>query len=175
MKKIKKKIQKKNPVIQDDNYQLKSFAIIVVVLLVLSVIFYIITNFVITKENKEKSGDQETSVNIQSEKILMGQLLNRPEETYYVLANLRDDQFIKLYDTYLDQLKNKEEGINIYKVDLDEGLNKKYVKDETNITDDLNELSVNDAVLFVISNHAIDSYYVGNEQIVEYLKGKINE
>lgn len=170
MKKIKKKISKKEPVMTNDSYQFKSFIIIVVVLLVLSVMLYLITNLVIKEEKTEKQTEEETTVEIQQEKILMGQLLNRPEDEYYVLAYIKDDQFMQLYETYLNKIKSGDDGVAVYKVDLNEGLNKKYVQDDTNINDDLNDLSVSDTVLFKISDKKIDSYYVGHDEIIEYLK-----
>lgn len=173
MKKIRKKIKKKEPVLNNDNYQVKSFIIIVIVLLVLSSILYFITNLVIKENKKDEDNKESQTVEIQNEKILMGQLLNRTEDSYYVLAYVKDDQFMKLYETYLNQIKTNESSA-VYKIDLNEGLNKKYVQEETYISDNLNELSVSETVLFEIKDKKIDNYYIGHEEIIDYLKGKIN-
>ena len=80
---------------------------------------------------------------------------------------------MKLYETYLNQIKTNESSA-VYKIDLNEGLNKKYVQEETYISDNLNELSVSETVLFEIKDKKIDNYYIGHEEIIDYLKGKIN-
>ena len=88
LRKIKQKKIKQQPITLDDNYQAKNMFIIIIVIAVLLVPLYFITNLVIGKDTKSESKSTNTKeVEIQTEKILVGQLLNRNKSEYYVLAD----------------------------------------------------------------------------------------
>lgn len=175
LRKIKQKKIKQQPITLDDNYQAKNMFIIIIVIAVLLVPLYFITNLVIGKDTKSESKSTNTKeVEIQTEKILVGQLLNRNKSEYYVLADKRDNKMSTLFDNYLNDYKKKEDHLEVYKIDLDDGLNKGYIDEETNITDDLKELKLSDTTLFKIVDGKIDSYYVGNDDVVKALK-EIND
>lgn len=175
MRKIKQKKVKEQPVTLNDNYQAKNMFIIIIVIVVLLVPLYFITTLVLDNNKQEQ---QQTSnnkpVEIQSEKILVGQLLNRLDSSYYVIAYKKDNKMATLFNQYITDYKKKEEHLNFYKIDLDEGLNKNYISDETNITDDLKNLKISDTVLFKIVDGKIDNYYVGNNDVIDALK-EIND
>ena len=130
MKKIKQKKIQPKPVTLDDNYQAKNMFIIIIIMVVLLVPLYFITTLVLNnnKDNEEEVVDT-TPVQIQSEKILVGQLLNRPNSSYYVIAYKKDNKMITLFDNYINDYKNNEEHLEFYKIDLDDGLNKGYISD----------------------------------------------
>lgn len=169
MKKIKQKKVKEQPVTLDDNYHAKNMFIIIIIIVVLLVPLYFITTLVIDN-NKEEKVVEKTPVTIQSEKILVGQLLNRPNESYYVIAYKKDNKMITLFNNYINDYKNNEDHLEVYKIDLDDGLNKGYIKEETNITDNLKDLKISDTTLFKIVDGKIDNYYVGNENVIDALK-----
>ena len=176
MRKIKQKKIKEQPVTLDDNYQAKNMFIIIIVIVVLLVPLYFITTLVLDNNKIETENiENNTPVEIQTEKILVGQLLNRKDSSYYVIAYKKDNKMVSLFNQYLNDYKNKEEHLNIYKIDLDEGLNKNYISDTTNITDELKDLKLSDTTLFKIVDGKIDSYYVGNNDVIDALKElKIN-
>ena len=60
--------------------------------------------------------------------------------------------------------------MKVYHIDLDDALNKTYLGSETNITDELNDLTISDTVLFKITDGQIESYYIGNDEVLNYLK-----
>ena len=49
-------------------------------------------------------------------------------------------------------------------------MNKAYISDKNNITDDLSELRVNDEVLFKIKDKKIVEFYIGSKDILSALK-----
>lgn len=169
LRKIKNKKIKEKPVILEDNYQAKNMFIIIIVIIVLLIPLYFITNLVIKNEKKE-TVTNNTPVEIQNEKILVGQLLNRSEDEYYVIAYKKDNKMISLFNNYINDYKNKENNLTFYKIDLDDGLNKGYISDTENISDNLKDLKISDTTLFIIKNKQIDSYYVGNNEVLNYLK-----
>lgn len=170
MKKIKQKRIKEQPVTLDDNYQAKNMFIIIIIIVVLLVPLYFITTLVIDNNKKEDEVVEKTPVTIQTEKILVGQLLNRPNELYYVIAYKKDNKMVTLFNNYINDYKKNEDHLEFYKIDLDDGLNKGYIGDDTNITENLKDLKLSDTTLFKIVNGTIDSYYVGNENVIDALK-----
>lgn len=171
MRKIKQKKIKEQPVTLDDNYQAKNMFIIIIIIVVLLVPLYFITTLVLDNNKKEtKTTENNTPVEIQTEKILVGQLLNRKDSSYYVIAYKKDNKMSSLFNQYINDYKKNEEHLNIYKIDLDEGLNKNYISDTTNITDELKDLKLSDTTLFKIVDGKIDSYYVGNNDVIDALK-----
>ena len=170
MKKIKQKKTKQQPVTITENYQAKNMFIIIIVIIVLLVPLYFITTLVVKTDNKENNNTEKAPVEIQSEKILVGQLLNRHNDSYYVIAYKKDNKMITLFNQYINDYKNNEDHLEFYKIDLDDGLNKGYISDETNITDELKDLKISDTTLFKIVDGKIESYYVGNDDVVNALK-----
>jgi len=100
----------------------------------------------------------------------------RKEDEYFVLATEKNEsvyQDVDYSEIYASHIKNYNNfGItihNFYYVDLNDALNKNYIGDKVNITDDLEKLKVNDDVLFKIKNKKIEASYVGNKKIIEAL------
>lgn len=169
LKKIKKKKIKEQPLLQDDNYQFKNMFVIIAVIVIALIPLYFITKLVIG--DKTNSDVKETkNVEIEKELILVSQLLNRPNDEYYVLAYKRDNEAISNFNSYLYDYEKKEDSLKVYHIDLDDALNKTYLGSETNITDELNDLTISDTVLFKITDGQIESYYIGNNEVLNYLK-----
>ena len=174
MRKIKQKKIKQQPVTIDENYPAKNMFLIIIIILVLLVPLYFITKLVVNNDNKSETVKEITPVKIQTEKILVGQLLNRPKTSYYVIAYKQESKMVNLFNQYISDYKKNEDHLEFYKIDLDDGLNKGYISDTTNITDELKDLKISDTTLFKIVDGKIDSYYIGNTDVVNALK-EIND
>lgn len=175
MKKAKIKKTQNTKAIKQTNsdYSIKNMLLIILIILLVFVIFYIITTFVVKKETKV---NYNTDAVIDSSVITLGNLTNRTEDEYYVLAYRKsnDNSSIKvnykeLYDNYIAKYKEKENSLKFYYVNLNDILNKSYISDDLNITDDLSNLKINDEVLFKIKDKKIEKYYVGNSKIIDKL------
>ena len=158
----------------DDSYSLKTLLLIIFILVVVFGVFYFITTLVV-KPQKTNNYTTNSVTEIDSSKITINNLLNRKDSEYYVLATKSSKytdktNYIKIYDEYLKKYNSNEEHLTVYKIDLDNALNKNYISDKTNITDNLDELSLSDEVLFYIKDGKIEKYYIGNNEIVEALK-----
>ena len=170
--KIKNQSKNKKEVIEKDSYSLLNLLKIVLVVLLTFIIFYLIT-FLVLKNNTNK--DNSNSITeIDSTLITFNSLLNRNENEYYVLAykskNINDKANYKtLYDNYISQYKQKTEALNFYMIDIDDAFNKSYIGDELNISSSLDELKINDEVLFKINNGTIENSFVGSEEILNKL------
>lgn len=172
MKKAKlKKIEKKEKNVQKDTYSFKNLLLIIVILVVLFSIFYFITTLFVKPEEKNVTNNQITEIN--SKKIVINKLLSQKEEEYYVIATKKPKNskanYLELYNNYIEAYKKEEGSLPFYNVNLDDAINKSYIGDKLNISDNIDELKVNNEVLFKIKDGKIDKYYVGNKDILDAL------
>lgn len=172
MKKAKLvKNNKKQEIMEKDSYSLKSFLLIILVLVIILGIFYFITTLVVKPVNPT---DNDNGVTIIDEtKITLNNLLNRKEKEYYVLATKENNNtqanYQTLYNNYINEYKKQEEALTFYNINLDDALNKGYISDKLNISNDLSELKVNDDILFKIKDNKIEEYFVGSKDILKQL------
>lgn len=172
MKKAKLvKNNKKQEIIEKDSYSLKSFLLIILVLVIILGIFYVITTLVVKPVNPT---DNDNGVTIIDEtKITLNNLLNRKEKEYYVLATKQNNNtqanYQTLYNNYINEYKKEEKALTFYNINLDDALNKGYISDKLNISNDLSELKVNDDILFKIKDNKIEEYFAGNKNILKQL------
>lgn len=159
----------------NDSYSIKNLIIIILVLVIVFAVFYFITTLVV--KPSKISDAKNTITEIDSTKITLNNLLDRNSEEYYVLAtkeSLYDGfslqgNYIEIYNKYISDYSKSDNSLPVYKVDLDNALNKNYIGKELNVSDNLEELKLNDEVLFKIKNKKIEKYYVGSEEIIKAL------
>lgn len=171
-----KKQTKKQDINSVETYSLKSMIKILVALLVIFGIFYFITVLLVDNRKSEKDNNNDVSV-IDSSKIILSQLLNRKEEEYYVIATKESlykssyikTNYVEFYNNYINSYKQQENSLAFYYVDLDNALNKTFLSEELNISNKLDQLKLNDEVLFKIKNGKIKKYYVGKDEILDEL------
>lgn len=172
--KIRKSKEKKVEMV-NEGYSIKSMVKIIISILVIFGIFYGITVLIV--EDKEVPELKQESV-LDSSKITVGQLLSRKEKEYYVLAHKEslyetsgyvESSYLDIYELYIREYINKEDSLEFYYIDLDNALNKKFYSEKLNITEELEELSLNDEVLFKIKNGKIEKTYVGKDKIISKL------
>ena len=172
MKKAKLiKNNKKEQVVENDTYSLKKLLLIIIVLSVLFGVFYFIT-FQLVDPIEQNETDNEV-IEIDESLIHLGNLLNIKEKEYYVLATKKSKNnqtnYHELYNQYITKYSENDESLKFYNVDLDNAINKTYIGDELNITNNINEIKLNDDVLFKIKDSKIEEYYIGNSEILETL------
>lgn len=154
--------------INDENsYSSRKFIVVIIIISIVLVGFYFITKFIISNQKEETSVSESV---IQSDTIIFGQLLNRSEEEYYVLAYNDNSNLKNIYNNYLETYNQKDDALKVYKINLNDGFNKKFITEDNNITNDINSLTVNDEVLFKIKEGTIDSYKIGSSEISATLK-----
>lgn len=166
--------------IKEEEYSVKSLVKIIIILLVLFGIFYGITFLVLRNKNVELLNDEYTVID--TEKITISNMLSQKQEKYYVLLtkeslytkgniNGLDSNYVKLYEQKINEYKNSTDNpLNFYKADLDDAINKNFIGEKTNITDDLNELSFSDEAFIEVKNKKIKKYYVGHKDILNALQ-----
>lgn len=152
---------------ENNQFQMKNLIIVIIIILTIFIAFYFITKYVLI--NKKDNSPVLESV-IQNEKIIFGQLFDRNESEYYVLAYEEESKSKDIYNMYIDKYKQKETHLSFYEINLNEAFNKKFISDNSNITNDINTLMVSDETLFKIKEGKIEEYKVGSSNINSYLK-----
>lgn len=158
----------------EENYSIRKMIMIVIIVSLTFFIFYFITTLVV---NPVEEANENNVAEIDSSKITLNNLLDRKEEKYYVLATKKIESpsgysqvdYNDIYNGYIDNYNSVLGILKFYRVDLDDALNKSYYSEELNITDNLEELKINDDILFKINNGKIEEYFVGSSKIVEAL------
>ena len=169
--KTNKKEEKRNV---EESYSLKQLVLIIVVIISILGIFYFITTLVVKPQNQESENIQ---TQIDSTKITLNNLLDRKENEYYVLATMEslykninsEIKYLELYNNYITEYKKSEKSLPFYTINLDDALNKNYLSDELNISNNISEIKLNDEVLFKIKNQEVSKYFVGNKAILDEL------
>lgn len=100
--------------------------------------------------------------------ILIGTVFNRPEETYYVLFDTFGND---TNNVYIEGLTNGSLNYSLYKVDMSDKYNKKYISDTSNTNpESVQDLKINGITLMKINNGKVAKYVTGSEDIESYLK-----
>ena len=163
--------KKEEKQIEKDTYSLKSLLSIIVIITIILGIFYFITTLVVhpVEENEVNNAITE----IDSTKITLNNLLNRKESEYYVLATKESNNtqvnYIMLYNNYINEYTKDEKSLPFYNVDLNDALNKNYISEKLNISNEITEIKLNDEVLFKVKDGKIEKYFVGSKDILKVL------
>lgn len=158
--------------------EIKNGLVIAICVILISVIVYFTTAIFLTgeigtKKDKENKNDvEETGANTDPQSaydnmIIAGRVFNQSEDTYMVILFKEDSAS----DDLKTAIKNYNASEKLYKVNLDETINKYVVgeSDNNNATNS-KELQVKDTALLTISSGSIRSYIIDEEQIINALK-----
>lgn len=147
-------------VIGNDSSLMDKFFIVAGVVLFL-LCFYILTVHITNKNNNDTTNNEKT-IEISNDKIILGSSLSMGKGDYYVLC----------YDSYMSQtyeeiVNNYKGELPIYKVDMSDGFNTKYsTTEESNKNPTkVSEFKINGPTLIKISNKKVVEYIEGEESI----------
>ena len=174
MSKIGKIKNKENKRVIEENYSedfslIRFISIILVIMIVLG-IFFVITTFVAKKPVvKEKTANSV----IKTEMVTISNMLSKKESDYYVLAYKNEPgkkTNLDVYEKYVKDITSSNKDFKVYKVNLSDAMNKAYISDINNITDNLAEFKINDEFLLHIVDNKIEESIVGINEISNKLR-----
>lgn len=157
----------------EEGNEIKTFIIIITIIVVLIGAVYGVTELLKKKDNEPES--KITEGKIDYDKISVGTMLNRPYDEYYVMVYDSSKTEAVLYSTILSQYSQKEKGLKIYYCDLDNKLNAPYY----NVNNDgksnskaktISELNFGELTLIKVKNGKINNYIEDFDKIKETLK-----
>ena len=150
----------------EDVAQIRNLIIIFVIVVLVCVGIYFLTDTMIKRENNSNTTSQE--VEIDYDIATIGTMFNRIEEEYYVLMySSKNDSKL---DTVLNKYRSSDDYIKTYFIDLDKKVNSsilgdKLVKEPKNSK----EVKVKGATLYKIKNGSVVKCYDGIEKITNVL------
>ena len=98
------------------------------------------------------------------EKEILLKLLKQKESEYYVLAILESDKDnTSKYERYVSSLSK------VYYIDMTDSFNKNHIGDETVVSESVKDIVISGSALFHVKDGKVEGYYIGYDDITEYL------
>lgn len=150
----------------EDVAQIRNLIIIFIVVVLICVGVYFLTDNMIKRESNSNNTTQE--VEIDYDIATVGTMFNRVEEEYYVLIYSSEND--SKLDTVLNKYRSSDDYIKTYFIDLDKKVNSsilgdKLVKEPKNSK----EVKVKGATLYKIKNGSAVKCYNGIDEITDVL------
>lgn len=151
--------------------------LIIVIIIILGIYFF--TRIFVTKDllNKEEDNTEITEGTINYTMTLIGSMLNKPEDEYYVIVYNADDIRSVYYSGLVSNYNRNEEALTVYYANLGNELNQKFY-DPENINLEANQISdlrVGDLTLVRVENGEIAEIFDSEEDIATELAYIENE
>jgi hypothetical protein len=166
---MNRKQRRKTKQIVEDEYtqSTKSIIIALVVVLVVFALFYVLTVFINDSSRKLNTKEPEVvEPEIQYLEILGDNTFTMSPREYYVLFYDFDGPEAAYYDYLVDKYASVENQY-IYKVDLGNGFNTKFIAEKTNKkAKKAGDLKVKDATLIKIRKGKNVEYIEGSSQVI---------
>lgn len=171
---MKKKNDVKNSVkpeliksVNDDTDQVKKFILILVGVALVAIALYFVSSKVIIKDGVDEEADVEET--IAYDRTDVGGVFNRPYNDYYVMCYDTEALDASLYYGLVESFYRIESGM--YTLDLSNGINAAYVKDESNPNaTKASELAFKGPTLIHIKDGKIEKYIESYEDMQKELE-----
>lgn len=168
MVKKNNKIKQGNTV-SEDVAQVRTLIIIFIIVLLVSVGIYFLTDVMIKKESL--SSNEIKEVEIDYDIATIGTMFNRIENEYYVLLYSNEEDGSKL-NRVLDSYRSSDDYIKTYYVDLDKKINSIAIGDKlVEEPNNSNEVKVTGPTLYKVKEGKITSCISGVDKIINKFEG----
>ena len=146
--------------------EIKRVIIISLVILIVLVGIYFLTEVILNKEDDDS--DKVTENAIQYEEILAGESFNQSEDKYYVIYYDSTDDYSSI-SSLISSYQMNDNELKLYSVDLSNGMNKSYVTDGNVVTTNANSLRVKANTLLEFTNKKVTDVITDNDEIIDIL------
>lgn len=161
-------MKRKEKFYTDEQKEIFKFVKILTILVVLIVLLYLFTVYVVNKEGKYKRTNNEGSINY--DVALIGGLLNKADEQYYVLIFDNSNSLNSIYINKISEYKSKTNHLPVYTADLSNELNKPYISTESSHKNDsLDDFKVKGTTLIKVKSKKIVSFIENKNEILDEL------
>jgi hypothetical protein len=141
----------------NDTKEIKGLIIITLIISVLAVGLYFLTDKVLNKDTTTKT---TTTAKINYDICTVGTMFSRPYSEYYVFLFDSTSDNNTQYQSLLSTYKAKDKAIKIYYVDLNNKFNSPYVSDNSNTKPTkASEVKIKGSALVLIKNGIVSKYY----------------
>ncbi len=155
--------------------EIKKFMVVIVVVLACCGVIYLLTRAFVTKDlfsTPEEKTEEVKEGAVNYDVAIMGQILNRPYDEYYVaIYNSSEGDYVSDMATLLYNYSVKEGHLHMYTVDLSNSLNKEYYDKENVNTEakSVSEMKVGDITLLKVRKGKINKYIVDYDKMKKEL------
>lgn len=137
-------------------------------------LFYFLTVYITSKNNDATETDNSTEVSdvFSYSDIMVGRSFSVNDGDYFVIYyDKSDDEINSDCSGIVSNYSATENSLDIYTVDMSDGLNKGYVGDESNKNPtNVSEIVINGPTLIKFSANAVVDYIEGIDNIRSYLE-----
>lgn len=154
---------KTNKIYTEEQKEIKKFIIIVISLIVLIIGVYLFTTFVVNKDDSKKT---ITQGKVQYDNIILGTLLNKSDDEYYVLVfdstDINNTYIVNLASIYVSSNK-----LPLYTADLSLSFNKPFIADQSLYNkDNVEGLKVKGTTLIKVKDGSIVKFIEDTDLII---------
>lgn len=147
-------MRKQDKYITEEQKEIQNFFKILIGLVIIVGLFYVLTVFVVNKEEPYKRTNNKGTIQYSS--ILLGTLLNRSDSEYYVLALDSTDKANSYIINKASTYSSKEGKLPLYTADLSLEFNKNFIGEENNYSiDNIEDLKLSGTTLMKIKDKKI--------------------
>lgn len=146
--------------------EIKRVIIISLVILIVLVGIYFLTEVILNKEDDDS--DKVTENAIQYEEILAGESFNQSEDKYYVIYYDSTDDYSSI-SSLISSYQMNDNEVKLYSVDLSNGMNKSYVTDGNVVTTNASSLRVKANTLLEFTSKKVTDVITDNDEIIDIL------
>lgn len=155
--------------VSEDVLQVKTSIILFIIVVLVCVGIYFLTDTMIKKEANSNNKIKETTINYDIATV--GTMFNRIESEYFVLLYSNKDDGSKL-NNVLDTFRSSDNYVKTYYIDLDNKFNKDVLGDElVKEPKTSNEVKVKGATLYKIKDGKVIDCIIGEDEITKKLEG----
>lgn len=168
MKKIKQQ-----KYVTEEQKEIKKFLIVLLGLILIIVGIYFFTRAFVTKDLNNTSNDNFQSGSINYGVSIVGTMLNRSSDSYYVFAYKESAEKKADYQKYISDYRSQDKALPVYTIDLDNELNKKYVAGENDTKStsytNLDELKFGEFTVIKVHDGKVEKFLTKEKEIKKEL------
>lgn len=120
--------------VTEEQKEIQKFLLVLLGLVIIIIGIYFFTRVFVTKDLfKENERDYQVGA-INYDLAIVGNMLSKPYNEYYVMAFSNEDTQATYYNTLVSKYlsEKKDKALKVYYLDLSDALNKKYVSEDGN-------------------------------------------
>lgn len=168
-----KKNKKKQMTNEEENY-VNSFVFALLTIIIVVVAGYLFIGIFVTKTitfGDKKEDEKKEEINIDNDTILLGQLFEQKDDSYYVLIYDKSDEN-NILTSWKGIYEGKEDKLKVYVVDSKDKINSKFIveKDSNKNPTGYSDLKVKSPTLIKVENKAVTEYTEGEDAIKNVFK-----
>ena len=176
---------KKNKKMKQEKYhseeqkEIFRFVCTLIIVILIILIVYFLTRIFVTKDllNQENNDTEVTEGTINYNITMIGSMLNKPEDEYYVMIYNTENLRSIYYSGIITMYQQNEDALKVYFANLNNELNRKFYDPENVNLDvrNISDLKVGDLTLLKVRDGQIVETFESEEEIASELEYIENE